>query len=252
MILSKQRLLAVLAVILSCSFIHTVNAKIPQNFSQAKKIAHLLFANHRHTLYCGCMYNKYKQVNLHSCGMQSASNKKRAHRIEWEHMMPAENFGRQLPCWRKPPICIKKNGKRLKNRKCCRKISKTFRAMEGELYNLWPAVGLVNQARSNYRYAQIYNSLAIPKIYYGCPIIISKHKRKVEPFNTAKGIVARANLFMAAHYGIKLSSSQRRLFKAWNKTFPPTTWEKQWAARIARIEGYPNPYITRKSARYDI
>ena len=31
--------------------------------------------------------------------MEEADRYKRAHVMEWEHMMPAENFGRQLPCW---------------------------------------------------------------------------------------------------------------------------------------------------------
>ncbi|WP_259293216.1 hypothetical protein [Legionella bozemanae] len=29
----------------------------------------------------------------------------------------------------------------------------------------------------------------------------------------------------------------------WNKTFPPSSWEKQWALHVAAIEGYENPYI---------
>ncbi|WP_235810543.1 hypothetical protein [Legionella bozemanae] len=48
---------------------------------------------------------------------------------------------------------------------------------------------------------------------------------------------------MAEHYGLSLSSSQRQLFMVWNKTFPPSSWEKQWALHVAAIEGYENPYI---------
>ncbi|HAU1025086.1 MULTISPECIES: endonuclease [Legionella] len=58
------------------------------------------------------------------------------------------------------------------------------------------------------------------------------------------GLIARAHLFMSQQYTIPLSSSQKKLFLAWNKRFPPTAWEREWAAQVAFIEGYENPYIT--------
>ena len=50
----------------------------------------------------------------------------RANRIEWEHIMPAENFGKHLPCWQ--------NG----GRKACEK-DPLFNKMEGDMHNLVPA-----------------------------------------------------------------------------------------------------------------
>lgn len=209
----------------------------PASFTEAKKIANTLFRQHQETLYCGCKYNENKEVDLASCNMQTASGIKRAHRIEWEHMMPAENFGRHFVCWQEA-ICHK-DTKRFKGRKCCEQIDELFNQAEAELYNLWPAVGLVNQARSNYRFAQLDNKT----IFYGCNFAIDKDARKVEPADSAKGIVARANLFMSDKYDVPLSSSQRKLFNAWNKQFPPSEWEKQWAKAVREIEGYSNPYI---------
>lgn len=209
----------------------------PTTFKDAKKVAENLFSQHRETLYCGCKYNENKEVDLVSCNMQAASNIKRAQRIEWEHMMPAENFGRQFECWREA-ICHKKE-KSFKGRKCCEQVDALFNQAEAELYNLWPAVGLVNQARSNYRFAQLDNKTT----FYGCNISIDKDTRNVEPSDSAKGIVARANLFMSDKYHIRLSPAQRKLFNAWNKQFPPSDWEKQWAKKVFEIEGYINPYI---------
>ena len=209
----------------------------PNTFYEAKKIASNLFESNRVTLYCSCSYDKYNAIDLASCGMESASMIKRAHRVEWEHMMPAENFGRHFKCWREP-ICLH-NGKPFKGRKCCEKIDAEFKRAESELYNLWPSVGLVNQARSNYRYS------VLPKKngFYGCTFEVDNQLRKIEPADRAKGIVARANLFMAQKYYIQLSPSQQKLFEIWNKEFPPTSWEKIWASKIAEIEGYSNPYI---------
>ncbi len=104
---------------------------------------------------------------------------------------------------------------------------------------MWPAEGIVNQARSNYRYGIV----AYPSTFFGCSIRIDKKNRVAEPDDQIKGLVARANLFMADKYHIKLSNAQRQLFLAWNKHVPPTEWEKQWALQVATIEGYSNPYI---------
>ncbi len=210
----------------------------PYSFKEAKKIARSLFnEHHRITLYCHCQYNQLQEINLDSCNMRTAASYKRAHRIEWEHMMPAEHFGRHFHCWHEP-LCQKK-GKSYNGRKCCEKVDAGFRGAEAELYNLWPSVGIINQARSNYQ----YSLLDTKNGYLGCDIEINATLHKIQPPDRAKGIVARANLFMAEHYHIQLSSAQKQLFDTWNKQFPPDAWEKNWASQIARIQGYSNPYI---------
>jgi deoxyribonuclease-1 len=217
-------------------FVGTSQATPPHTFPQAKKIARQLFANHQKTLYCQCQYEN-NQINLSSCGMQSAEPKKRAHRLEWEHIMPAEQFGQQFRCWRE--VLCERHGKPFKGRACCEQIEPLFRQMEAELYNLWPSVGLVNQARSNYRFA----ALGQKKQFFGCDITIDKKTHRVEPSDNAKGIIARANLFLADRYNISLSNAQRKLFQAWNTQFPPTSWELEWSEHVFLIEGYENPYI---------
>ncbi|HIF0232312.1 TPA: hypothetical protein ACXYK5_002231 [Legionella pneumophila] len=61
-------------------------ADSPSSFAQAKKIVKQLFHNHPKTIYCGCSYDD-KVVNLDSCGMEQAHSKKRAYRVEVEHML---------------------------------------------------------------------------------------------------------------------------------------------------------------------
>lgn len=213
-------------------------AESPNSFAQSKKIVQQLFQNHPQTIYCGCTYRD-KTVNLDSCGMGAAETKKRAHRIEVEHVVAVEHFSQHFACWR-TPMCTDAKGKAFKGRKCCEKVDAQFRHVEAELYNLWPEVGLVNQARSNYRFGVLPGNGS----YYGCLFKIDKSLRRVEPADEAKGIVARAYLFMSEYYQISLSSSQRQLFEAWNRQFAPTAWERTWAAQVAVLEGYPNPYIS--------
>ena len=137
-------------------------------------------------------------------------------------------------------MCKDKNGKSYKGRKCCKKIDDKYRHVESELYNLWPEVGLINQARSNYRFAMLKQ----PKVYYGCNIAIDKLNKRVEPSDNSKGIIARAYLFMSKHYNLSLSNSQRQLFEAWNREYAPFSWEQEWAKKISFIEGYENTYIS--------
>ena len=224
-------------VIFFACLIGTGYSQSPNSFAEAKKIAAKIFVDHHRTLYCQCQFDSHHTINLASCGMQSAEDIKRARRMEWEHMMAAENFGKHFECWR-TALC-KKNGKPYKGRRCCQKIDPEFRHIEAELYNLWPAVGLVNQARSNYR----FGILGERQNFYGCAFSVNKQIRRAEPPDYAKGIVARANLFIADHYGIRISSAQRQLLTAWNQLYPPEDWEKEWAGRVAVIEGYSNPYI---------
>lgn len=137
-----------------CLFISVSCFSAPlSTFNQAKKVAGKIFANHHQTLYCQCQYEN-KRVDLTSCGMESASNIIRAQLVEWEHM-PAEQFGKHFKCWREA-LC-EKNGRPYKGRACCEKSDPLFRKVEAELYNLWPSVGLVNQARSNYRFSALEN-----------------------------------------------------------------------------------------------
>lgn len=214
-----------------------LHAQAPSSFSQAKRLVYQMFSSHPHTVYCHCLYHQ-KTVDLDSCGMRAASPKARAHRVEIEHFMAAEHFGQQFACWRKPD-CLSPRGTPLRGRACCRATDARFREVESELYNLWPAVGLVNDARSNYRFGMVTG----PHSFYGCDVAIDKEHRRIEPAAQVKGLVARAHLFMRDHYRLRLSPAQTQLFLAWNKQVPADAWECAWAEQVKAFEDYSNPWI---------
>jgi deoxyribonuclease-1 len=76
-----------------------------ESFDQSKKILKNIYKGHQITFYCACNYTYENQGNMidrKSCGYipRNATTKKgnpneRATRIEWEHVMPAENFGKR-------------------------------------------------------------------------------------------------------------------------------------------------------------
>lgn len=64
------------------------------SFNQAKKILERqVYPDHRVTFYCRAPFDAKKQITLPE-GFTTPKHEKRAHRIEWEHVVPAENFGR--------------------------------------------------------------------------------------------------------------------------------------------------------------
>ena len=70
--------------------------------------------------------------------------------------MPANVFGKFFSEWRDGhPKCVKKNGKRFKGRKYEEKMNKVYKRMQADMYNLYPAIGEVNERRSNYSMAII-------------------------------------------------------------------------------------------------
>ena len=214
-----------------------------QSFSKAKR--YLEREVHiedfmRMTLYCGASYSSNKAIILPHDFIAS-KHKNRASRVEWEHVVPAENFGRTFTEWQKGnPLCVDKNGKTFKGRKCAEKINKEYRLMQSDMYNLYPAIGAVNATRSNYNFLPMSGSNTFGT---GCDgMIISD--RKVSPPTSARGQIARAYLYMEAEYDrYKMSDSQRKLMDAWNRQQPVTQNECIRTKRIEEIQGNNNNVV---------
>lgn len=96
------RYLSIAAVVLSAAFSGPALAEGINSFSQAKAAAVKVHADAPGTFYCGCKINwqgKKGVVDLQSCGYQVRKNENRASRVEWEHVVPAWQFGHQRQCW---------------------------------------------------------------------------------------------------------------------------------------------------------
>ena len=241
-----KKLILILALSTVATTGYAGNTKIG-SFSKAKKILAKLYKQHQVTFYCGCSYSN-KQVDHSSCGYkpkQPSTKKgkvnKRAHRIEWEHIVPAHAFGQSFVEWRAGhPECVTKGGKAYKGRKCASKVNKEFKLMEADLYNLVPAIGEVNGNRSNYSMDMIPGEI---RNYGDCDIEIES--RKVEPTEGVRGNVARTYLYMDWAYpdrGI-LSKKNRKLFEAWNKSDPVDLWECERARLIEKVQGNENHFV---------
>jgi deoxyribonuclease-1 len=211
-----------------------------QSFNKAKKLLEKqVYNNHRQTLYCGATFDTKKRVSTPQ-GFTTTKYVKRAKKIEWEHVVPAENFGRTYTEWREGhKMCISNKGKTFKGRKCAEKVNTEYRYMQADMFNLYPAIGAVNALRSNYNFAM----LPTEKSDFGsCEMKIEN--RKAEPPEIARGQIARTYLYMEAYYKrYKMSKSQHQLMSAWDKMYPVDTWECTRTKKIAKLQKSQNEVV---------
>jgi deoxyribonuclease-1 len=213
------------------------------SFSQAKKHLRNIYADHRITIYCGAEFNADNSINLPE-GFVATKYKNRSKRIEWEHVVPAENFGRTFPEWRDGhPKCIDNKGKSFKGRNCAEKVNYEYRLMQADMHNLFPAIGSVNAMRSNYNFTQLPENT--PNTFGSCAMKIDG--KKVEPPVASRGVIARTYFYMEQEYSrFKISKQMKQLLTVWDKQHPVTEWECIRAKRIEKIQGNPNKIVNER------
>jgi len=182
------------------------NTKI-HSFTKAKRILlEQVYYDHHKTFYCDCDFSSDKTVS-HDNGYEPKNTWKRAYRIEWEHIVPAYEFGHNFPEWKTGnPACVSSKGKPYKGRKCAQKVQLKFRYMQADMYNLVPAVGEINGLRSNYPYGIIPGE----KREFGS-FDMEIENRLAEPPPDKRRNIARTYFYMEQAYPkyMKISEEQR-------------------------------------------
>ena len=98
--MSRMHILAV--AVLSAAVSGPLAAAEITSFSQAKAAGVKVNADVPGDFYCGCKIDwqgKKGVIDLESCGYKVRKNENRASRVEWEHVVPAWQFGHQRQCW---------------------------------------------------------------------------------------------------------------------------------------------------------
>ncbi len=207
------------------------------SFNKAKHILEeQVYKDHRRTFYCDAIFDEQNNVSQLD-GFIAKSHGKRAAKIEWEHIVPAENFGRTFIEWREgSDECVDNKGKAFKGRKCAEKVSMDYRYMQADMHNLVPAIGAVNAARSNYNFTLLPDAISS---FGSCQMKIED--KKVEPPVRARGMIARTYKYMEQEYPrYSIGGAQKKLMDAWDKMYPPDAWECMRASQIAKIQGNRN------------
>ncbi|MFH7327162.1 endonuclease, partial [Desulfurivibrio sp. C05AmB] len=104
-IITRFPFYTVFAFLLQVVLVLAVQAA-PATFEQAKVEArHYVYLDRNTvgTFYCGCEWEwtgrSGGRIDFDSCGYEIRAQENRAVRIEWEHIVPASNFGRARQCW---------------------------------------------------------------------------------------------------------------------------------------------------------
>lgn len=236
----RIRPFVLLLLVLSAGRIHAAGNETFESFAAAKRTARLYLKEFPKTFYCDCAVAG-RTIDIASCGYTPRHDNVRARRIEWEHIVPAENFGRSFEEWRKGhPECRRAGGRPFKGRACARKMNPLFNRIEADLYNLVPEIGELNADRRNYQFGLVEGE---QREYGQCDFEIAD--RTAEPRPAIRGDIARIYFYMDDAYpgrGI-LGNKRRRLFEAWDREDPVDQWECQRARWIERLQGNPNRFV---------
>ncbi len=215
------------------------------SFNKAKEVLPGLYRSLDRpvTLYCGCPIafdgNYYYPV-MKKCLQDSGLDEDRP-RLNVEHIVPAWRLGQngERQCWLE--------GKRNN----CTRTDKRFSLMEGDLHNQAYVIRAANDERGHAEFGEAAGKSAKTRT---CALRYwqTSQGEMAEPPAEAKGIIARAYLYMAKEYGtdgMKLTKREKKLYKAWNEKYPPDESECQRNALIEEIQGNDNPFITEKCGK---
>jgi deoxyribonuclease-1 len=219
-----------------------------QSFNKAKKQLLTVYQEHRETLYCRAAFDAKGQV-ITPPGFTTTTYLARAKKIEWEHVVPAENFGKAFSEWREGHRqCVDSKGKSFKGRKCAEKMNNEYRYMQADMHNLFPAIGAVNAKRSNYNFTLLPSAQSD---FGACDMRIEG--RKAQPPELARGRIARSYLYMDQSYSkYSMSKPQRQLMSAWDKQYPVNVLECQRAKKIAAIQLNDNEIVKSRCQQANI
>ena len=229
-----------------------------QSFYAVKKeMLEKIYYDHRETLYCGAEFDKAKKIKepqgfklpnlknvdfyVHKTTQEDLERK--AERMEWEHIVPAENFGKTFTEWSEGhKKCVYDSGKKFKGRGCAEQENEEFRYMYTDMYNLYPSIGAVNYLRANFNFTQFGSKDKVKDLFGSCKMKISHNK--AEPRNKVKGLIARTYFYMEDTYPrYKVGEPMRGVLKAWSAQYPVTPWECARAYRIEKVQGNANKKV---------
>lgn len=126
------------------------------------------------------------------------------------------------------------------DRRRCRSSSKQFNRIESDMHNMYPARKDLNKRRGAMGYGIVKGERWIEP---GCDLEIDTRVRRVEPRPAVRGDIARAMLYMADRYKLRLYRRQRELMLQWDRADPPDAREKQHNRRVKAVQGQGNPWI---------
>ena len=208
------------------------------SLNSAQRLLERVHKNHPQTFLCGCAY-KGGFPNHASCGYLPKKQDTAAYMVVWAPVVPFRVFGAQLSAWQKGhPKCKNSRGQPFRGRRCAEKMSKRYRLLQADLYNLQPMIAELVGLRTT------TGPLPFEKRDFGsCDVEVQNGV--LEPGADVRGDVARTFFYMDRVYPdfVFISAELRRSLDSWHLEDPVDVWECQRSRRIQEIQGNLNPVL---------
>lgn len=200
-------------IVLGAMMLQTANAynKFRYGPSTRKNLMEIYHKRKNQTFYCGCDFNQMKYIDHKRCGFSYRKMDHTTYYVQWEHIVPQSVLKTSIS---KAPL--------------------------GDLHNLVPSVGKINNMRANYPFGIIEGE---QRDFGQCDFEVKGDL--VEAKNDIRGDIARTYLYMQKTYGLKLNQEEQRRFNSWHREDPVSTWECQKNQVIKLKQGNGNPFIER-------
>lgn len=216
-----------------------------QSFEKSKKVlAWYVYKDDRTEFYCGMKFDEKGYITDYNW-FNISKYRAFMDKIQWDHIVPAENFGQSFKEWREWDFsCIDSKWKEFKWRKCAEKVNETYRKMQADLYNLVPANWSLNVMRWKSLFGMIEWEV---REFWSCNFEFDG--KIVEPRDEMMWVVARIYMYMDETYpwhGI-ISNKNIKLYQAWDRLFPVTKAEVDRAQKIEKIQWNIN-YVIKERA----
>ncbi len=216
------------------------------SYGEAKRLLNQeIYKDHRKTFYCGCAFSKTKKVR---CNVGPG---RRAKTVEWEHVVPASRFGQTFDSWQSSKTwgcqlpeflqwLLDADCRTVSGRSNARQQSRLYRLMEADMHNLVPAIGLINQKRSNLPYGDIPGET---RRFGRCDFEVSD--QYAEPAPAIRGDIARIYFYMTRAYPdhVRLTAAEQEMFTQWDRQDPVDKWECLRCRRIQSAQHSRNPVV---------
>lgn len=204
----RENMLVVVCLCLTLSSAHAGQTGI-EDYETARHIFwSKIYAQGGETLYCGRRFGSGK-----------------GRKINVEHVFPMSWATRVLQCG---------------TRKRCRRESREFNRLEGDMHNLYPALTSINDARGSMRYGQLAGET---RRFGRCDFEVDERRRIVEPRESVRGEIARAMFYMRDQYDLTIYRKFGEQLLQWHRQDPPSPIEMRRNDLIDKMQGTRNKYV---------
>ena len=191
------------------------------------------------TFYCGCPVDLGQRTfDRAACDYVPVNDNDRAKRTEAEHILPAywiAHFHPGPTCWKKDEATCGSA------RECCLANDERFKKAHNDLVNLTPAIGELNNVRSNLTYAVVQGE---PRLFGSCDFETDSALRVTEPREDVRGDIARVYFYMRETYELEFPDDLSMLLDEWDDVDPISPAEVDRNERILDVQGTANGFVS--------